>query len=108
MEQPLSFVPFACALDPEDLSARCDELLPGLVARALAREDVESGYRYQFAPDAEMLTSIARVIDEERLCCPFFRFELAVEPERGPIVLTVTGPEGVREFIDGLGHTTNG
>lgn len=32
-------------------------------------------------------------------CCPFLRFQLTVEPGRGPIWLELTGPAGTREFV---------
>ncbi len=41
----------------------------------------------------------AEFITRERLCCPFFRFELALEPGSEALALRLTGPEGVREFI---------
>ncbi len=97
MAEPLAF---ACALNPDDLDARCEELLPGLVASALDREEIDGGYRYRFG--AESLTAVFHAIDEERQCCPFFRFEVVIEAEAAGVILSVTGPEGVREFIDGL------
>ena len=35
----------------------------------------------------------------ERLCCPFLTFTLEVSPERGPLLLRLTGAEGVKDFI---------
>jgi hypothetical protein len=39
------------------------------------------------------------LIDLERQCCPFLRFELKVLPANGPIWLELTGPEGTRDFL---------
>ncbi len=97
MAEPLAI---ACALGPVDLAVRCDELLPGVVASALGREDIEGGYRYKFAADS--LPSIFHAIEEERHCCPFVRFEIVIEPGGGAVALSVTGPDGIRDFIDGL------
>lgn len=41
-----------------------------------------------------------QIVETERQCCPFFRFEIAIEPSSGPVVLTLTGPAGTREFIE--------
>jgi len=46
-----------------------------------------------------VLTKAAEFISLERLCCPFLRFSLEVEPEGGPIWLRLTGREGVKAFI---------
>ena len=35
----------------------------------------------------------------ERLCCPFITFELHIAPNRGPVLLRLTGAEGVKDFI---------
>jgi hypothetical protein len=35
----------------------------------------------------------------ERACCPFLRFELALEPEEGPIRLRITGPADTKGFL---------
>jgi hypothetical protein len=41
-------------------------------------------------------------VDIERQCCRFLRFQLTIEPGADSIVLEVTGPEGTREFLDGM------
>ncbi|MDQ3748973.1 MAG: MerR family DNA-binding protein [Acidobacteriota bacterium] len=40
---------------------------------------------------------VAEFITYERLCCPFFNFEMAVEGEN--LSLRLKGKEGVKEFI---------
>ena len=94
--------PIACRLTPGDLSARRAQLLPGLVARATTREALPGGWRFVFASDSDTLQAIATVIDSERQCCRFLRFQLTVEPSGGPITLDVTGPDGTREFLETL------
>ena len=98
----MTHLPIACALDPADLAARREALLPGLAVRALTRETIPDGLRWLFAPTHDLLEQISRVIDAERRCCPFLRFQLTVEPDGGPVLLAVTGPTGTREFLDAL------
>ena len=98
----MTHLPIACALDPADLTTRRETLLPGLAAQALSRDLLPDGMRWQFAPTEEVLERITRVIDAERRCCPFLRFELTVEPDGGPLLLAATGPTGTREFLDAL------
>jgi hypothetical protein len=94
--------PIACTLLPADLNARRTQLLPGLVARAETRDPLADGWRFTFDADSETLQTIARVIDAERQCCRFLRFQLTVEPSGGPMALEVTGPDGTREFLEAL------
>lgn len=35
-------------------------------------------------------------------CYRFLQFEVTVEPDSGPIVLTITGPPGTADFLDAL------
>jgi len=95
-------LPIACALDPADLARRREALLPGLVSQALTRDVLPDGLRWQFAPAQGLLEHITRVIDAERRCCPFLRFQLTVEPDGGPVLLAVTGPTGTHEFLNAL------
>lgn len=59
---------------------------------------VDTGYQYRFA--AESLGRIAKFITNERLCCPFLTFRIDLAEAGGPLWLTITGPAGIREFLD--------
>jgi hypothetical protein len=95
-------LPIACSLDPADLDNRGDALLPGLVSRAEAREELADGFRWRFPPSSDLLRALAEMLDAERQCCRFLRFQLTVEPDLGPLWLSVTGPKGTREFLASL------
>lgn len=95
-------LPIMCTLSSRELADRRDELLPGLVQKAAAIDRLEHGVRLTFAPDDGLLTELARVIDRERQCCQFLRFDLSVAPARGPIRLEVTGPPGTADFLADL------
>jgi amino-acid N-acetyltransferase len=95
-------LPVACTLPSTELAARRDVLLPALMKSAIDRREVGGGFRYSFEPSSEILQTIARVVDAERQCCRFLRFQLTIEPASGPIVLEVTGPSGTRELLSGL------
>ncbi len=95
-------LPVACALNPLELFWRRDTLLPGLVARAQSVESLPDGARWRFAPSSEFFVAVAAVIDAERRCCPFPRFDLVVEPGGGPVWLEVTGPPGTAAFLAAL------
>jgi hypothetical protein len=92
----------ACTLGPAALQARRQGLLTDLVRRADRNEPLADGHRLHFAASGDILGLIARVIDAERLCCRFLRFQVTVEADEGPIVLELTGPEGTRDFLSAL------
>ena len=95
-------LPIVCTLQPGELNARATQLLPGVAAAANARDAIENGFRFELEPDGEVLASIIRMIDAERQCCRFLRFQLTVEPAGGPVVLEVTGPPGSQEFLSAM------
>ena len=45
--------------------------------------------------------AVAEFVARERLCCPFVTFTLDVTPDQGPLMLRITGADGVKEFIPG-------
>lgn len=94
--------PVTCSLPTDELGARRAQLLPGLAVEATRIEELADGYRLTFAPALGVLETIARVLDAERHCCRFLRFQLVVEQDGGPITLDVTGPAGTREFLEVL------
>lgn len=92
----------ACSLTREELKARREQLIPGLMARAEKSVDLETGKRLTFDYEAGLLSELAAVIDRERVCCSFLRFEITVAPDGGAITLEITGPPGTRELLRGL------
>ena len=92
-------LPIVCTLQPGELNVRATEFLPGVVAAASARHAIQNGFRFEFQADGQVLSSIVRMIDAERRCCQFLRFQLTVEAAGGPVVLEVTGPHGAQEFL---------
>ena len=105
-------LPIACTLTPAELAAMRKGLLPGLLARASAKEPIRRGFRWRFDPQADLVKEAAAVIDAEHRCCRFLRFLLLVEPGDGPVWLDVTGPEGTEDFLstllDTMPETSNG
>jgi len=61
--------------------------------------ELSNGYEFRFADESDLLRRLAEFVSLEKLCCPFLRFDIEVEAERGPVWLRLTGREGVKEFI---------
>ena len=98
----MSDSPVVCTLSPAALDARRAGLLAALFRRAEYHEALPNGHRLRFAVSPEIMTLIASAIDAERQCCRFLRFSLTVEPDEGPILLELTGPDGTQEFLSAL------
>ena len=94
--------PIACTLTPAELQERREQLLPGLFRRADEVTDLENGLRLRFSTKPGLLAELAGIIEQERGCCSFLRFQLTAEPSTGPIVFDVTGPPGTREMLRAL------
>jgi hypothetical protein len=101
MDRPVD-LPVACSLSPDTIRTRRAQLLPGVVARASGREAIPNGLRLRFSASTDTLHAIVATIDAERHCCRFLRFDLTIEPDGGPIWLTLSGPAGTAEFLDAL------
>ena len=102
MEKQSFNPPIVCTLQPGELNARASELLPGVVGLATNRTRIEHGLRFEFTPADDTLRAIATMIIAERRCCRFLRFQLAVEPNEGPMTLDLIGPEGAPEFLEAM------
>jgi hypothetical protein len=94
--------PFACdvdALTPAERKRHFDELGPLLRSMKTAVRELKNGYEFRFASDQKTFQLVSEWAVQEHLCCPFFRIELRLENEGGPVWLKLTGREGTKEFI---------
>lgn len=62
-------------------------------------QGVENGYELWFPNETEFIIQIAEFISNERLCCPFLKFNLNVASDKEPVSFTLTGPIGTQEFL---------
>lgn len=98
-------LPLVCSLTTPGLRKRRDQFLCLLGVSSELRP-LAQGYRVAFETDGGLLRDLAILVDAERLCCPFLRFQVTVEPNQGRTYLELTGPPGTREFLEaelGLG-----
>ena len=94
--------PIACLLPEEELAVREADLLRELFPAIQETRELPDGYAYRFPGDAEWVLKLAQFVVFERVCCPFFTFEMDFEPEQGPVWLHLRGPEGTKEFLEPL------
>lgn len=89
----------SCSLTPGDMARRRSEVLAPL-SRAVRRiAETEDGWILSFDGSAGEIRMLAGVMELERECCRFLRFELTAEPGEGPCHLKITGPPGAKEAI---------
>jgi hypothetical protein len=62
-------------------------------------QELSDGYAFRFPAEALVIQVVAEWITLERLCCPFFRFELVVEAG-GPAWLKLRAGDGIKPFIE--------
>lgn len=62
-------------------------------------KELPDGFAFRFPMESEMIMELGEYITYERLCCPFFDFELTIGREEGPLWLQLKGREGVKDFI---------
>ena len=93
--------PFACntsVYTPEQKARKgiVDKQVRELI---LGVSELPNGYGFQYPTDIEAIKGLGEWIALERLCCPFFTFDLVAEREGGTLWLSLTGREGVKKFI---------
>ena len=93
--------PLACNMLALDAEGRKRHKAVSEQMRAAVKEvqNLADGYAFRFSAEQSTILLVSEFIARERLCCPFFRFELIAEGEDGPLWLRLRGREGVKEFI---------
>lgn len=91
--------PLACNLGAMTADQRARHRVLGEALRGEIQEILElpDGFTFRLPPEA--WTTAAEFVSLEKLCCPFVRFLLEMPEDGGPLRLSLTGREGVREFL---------
>ncbi len=93
--------PLACNLGAISASdrSRYDELRRAVAASVIGKRELPGGLAIQIDTDRIALPQLAEWISFERKCCPFFEFTIDLASESGPVWLSLSGRDGVKEFI---------
>lgn len=94
-------LPIACTLTAPELQERRRTVLLQISRAVIEVRELENGYAYSFPPTDDWLEKLAAMVNLERQCCPFLRFQLIVEENDGPLWLEMTGPAGTKDFLAG-------
>jgi len=94
--------PIACdlsALDSETFEKhkQVSETVLGSVDEIRERPE---GYAFRLPTETELIRQAAAFVARERQCCPFFDFTIEVGRDSGPVWLSVSGREGVKQYVE--------
>lgn len=100
-ERKTSEPPVACNLSALDAGQREKKRSLQELLRADVQEirETAGGYAFRHSSETSILLALADFVALERLCCPFFDFEIAAEHNGGPIWLRMTGGEEARQVL---------
>lgn len=85
------------AVEDVDGHRRIGESLFGRVEMI---DELDDGYAYRLPGTDEVLEEAVAFVRNERLCCPFFTFEIVLEPDHGPVWLRLRGSEEIKGYIE--------
>jgi len=91
----------ACDLTaiPESVREEHITIAPQLFQTAQEVQELSNGYAIRFRNDTGKFMAVAKYIENERLCCPFFDFGMDIESNSGSLWLRLTGGDGVKELL---------
>ena len=91
--------PLTCSLTTPELRKRKETVLRQLRTGMRHKKEVADGYLFTFSGDDASMEQLNEFIRTERECCSFFTFGLTVKGDKSEIILSLTGPEGSKDFI---------
>ena len=86
------------ALTPADRE-RHAALTEQLKSGARWIQELPRGYAFRFPDDRSVTRRVIEWVALERRCCPFLEFEILLGLEGEPVILRLTGRDGVKEFL---------
>jgi hypothetical protein len=89
----------SCKLTTPELQQRKRTVIAELKGLVKERKEEANAVRYKFESTDKNIDLLSSFIKTERLCCDFFGFRLVVNPGSEFMWLTLSGPDGVNEFI---------
>ncbi len=94
--------PFACNLKAFQPQERLQwrKLLDQVTAAVLVTRELSDGYALQVDTRRASIVEVAEWVSLERKCCPFFDFRVELQGETETLWLSLTGREGVKQFIE--------
>lgn len=95
-------IPLACNLKaiPAVERSHYNELTKRLRTAVQERRQIPRGYAFRLDGKTIGLREVGEWMSMERLCCPFFSFQLSAAAQDEHWVLSLTGPTGAEALIE--------
>jgi hypothetical protein len=93
-------VELKCSLGSPELQKRRSTVIEKLRKQIVEKKELPDGYAFKFPGTDAALDELTEFIKTERSCCGFFTFNLVAEAGQKGTWLELTGPEGVKDFIN--------
>ena len=97
--QPNKITAIQCKLTTAELAERKKTVLKVLDLKSREKIDLPNGMSYLFNYSSETVDLLTEFIKTEKECCDFFDIDLSIE-SNNRIWLSITGPEGAKDFIE--------
>lgn len=94
--------PIACdptAIDEDEHDAH-ENVATALFESITDLRELSDGYAFRLPTETDIVQKAGAFVSRERLCCPFFRFNIEVTSAEGPIWLKLRGRDGVKEYVE--------
>jgi hypothetical protein len=97
----MSEAPFACNLHGFTAAERAEHrrLAARLAESVTATHELADGYAFRFDSSRFSHRELVAWVTLERRCCPFFDIGFEWQRHGGPLVLSLKGRDGIKEFI---------
>ena len=96
---PSEKIPIVCTLSPDQLAQRREHVIKELFQKTLERRELQDGFEFVFPSSEAVLAEVVEFVAFERKCCRFLSFEVAFEPEEGPIHLRLLGCHAAKDAV---------
>lgn len=94
--------PLVCTLAAGELANRREEIMQKLLKQATDVREIDQGFEFIFLGEEALVSDLMEFIRFERNCCRFLSFDLAFEPEQGPVRLRILGTPDAKPIIRDL------
>ncbi|MBO9703002.1 MAG: hypothetical protein J7604_22500 [Sporocytophaga sp.] len=90
--------PLICSLTNVELKER-KKTIEKFKSMVYEKNEIENGIVFKLEGADDNLESIMNLVKLERKCCTFLTFDLRIQKDAYPLQVTISGPEGTRDFL---------
>ncbi len=92
---------FACNLNAISAAdrPRYNDLVKRIRGAIRERNEISNGYAFKLDSKHLTLAETAEWVSMERLCCPFLTLQISATGNQADLMLTLTGPAGVKPLL---------